>query len=334
MNGKGSILITSLWIMAILSLMAMGIGFRASLETRLNKYSMDRLRAGYFASAGVEKAKALLRGDTNEYDTLYECGTSLRAGETPEQIFNAEFDKWGGFSVYYTYQRTDGSGEAVRYGMTDEERKININMDIGTADGKNEFARMLKGLSPKVTDEIISNIIDWRDADSLGSAEEAYYGNLEYPYGCKNADFEFIEELLLVKGVTGALFDEIKDYITVFGSGKINVNTASEKVLNAVISAGFGAYETIAGVIVEARKGPDGKEGPGDGWADMQNCVDSLPLTNMDVNRLNELNSKGRFTFKSENFRIISHGSVRRVKKTITCVVKKEGGELLYYHRE
>ena len=66
MTNKGSILITTLWIMAILALLAMGIGFRASLEVRLSKYNMDKLQARYLAKAGIEKAKEYLSQDINE----------------------------------------------------------------------------------------------------------------------------------------------------------------------------------------------------------------------------------------------------------------------------
>ena len=113
-SNKGSILITTLWIIAILSLLAMGIGFRSSLEVRLSKYNMDKLQAQYLAKAGIEKARERLLNDGHpDYDTLYECGISLEDEETPESIFGAQSNKLGdgSFSV----------GSDAGYGMIDED---------------------------------------------------------------------------------------------------------------------------------------------------------------------------------------------------------------------
>ncbi|MEK7731034.1 MAG: hypothetical protein AAB363_04180, partial [Planctomycetota bacterium] len=61
---------------------------------------------------------------------------------------------------------------------------------------------------------IVDAIVDWRDGDSkptgeAGDTEEAYYRSLDKPYRVKNGPFSTVEELLLVKGVTGqVLFGE------------------------------------------------------------------------------------------------------------------------------
>jgi type II secretory pathway component PulK len=81
------------------------------------------------------------------------------------------------------------------FGVVDESSKVNINT-AGTA--------MLSKL-PDMTDELAASIIDWRDADSTvttGGAENEYYLLLPEPYQCKNAPFESVEELLLVRGAS------------------------------------------------------------------------------------------------------------------------------------
>ena len=58
--------------------------------------------------------------------------------------------------------------------------------------------------------EIVAAILDWRDEDSVplseaGDTEGLYYEDLPRPYRVKNGPFESVEELLLVKGVTGQI---------------------------------------------------------------------------------------------------------------------------------
>lgn len=341
-NNKSSILITSLWIMAILSLLGMGIGFRASLEVRLSKYNMDKLAARYLADAGIVKAQEFLLNDTNEYDTLYECGISLKTEETLKDIFGTEFNKLGSgsFSVYYAQEKGYGQDSYLRYGMMDEERKMNINIAKFSPGNINEFKRILGGLSSGLTIEIINAMIDWQDIDSTslpGGAEDNYYELLEHPYECKDSDFELIEELVFVKDVTPELFKEIKDYVTVYGDGKININTASRKVLNAVIVTG-GRYYDLVDAIIRHRQGEDGIEGTRDDkiLTKREDILSVAGENNDWKTRLSSLTNY--FAFKSGNFRIISHAEADRTKKVITCIVSKGAGseetELQYYHEE
>ena len=57
---------------------------------------------------------------------------------------------------------------------------------------------------------IVDAILDWRDSDEdprgdEGDTEGEYYLQLDRPYRVKNGPFDTVEELLLVKGVTGNL---------------------------------------------------------------------------------------------------------------------------------
>jgi general secretion pathway protein K len=65
----------------------------------------------------------------------------------------------------------------------------------------------------------VDSILDWRDEDSLhraNGAEDDYYRSLPEPYEAKDDDFESVEELLLVKGVTPEMFHGgLKDIVTV-----------------------------------------------------------------------------------------------------------------------
>lgn len=83
----------------------------------------------------------------------------------------------------------------LKFGLIDESSKLNLN--TATYD-------MLIKL-PNMTAEFAASIVDWRDSDSditPSGAENDYYMTLRPAYYCKDAPFETLEELLLVRGAT------------------------------------------------------------------------------------------------------------------------------------
>lgn len=310
LNKNGTILIASLWILAILSILAIGIAFRISLEMRLNRYYIDRLKALYLAKAGFVKAQELLSKDKNIYDSIYECGVALSGETNPEDIFmNIKLGE-GAFSIVY-------KEEGLNYpGISDEERRVNINT------ASKEVLEKLPG----ITAEAASSIIDWRDKDDTtlpNGAENSYYQTLEHPYICKNGDFSAQEELLLVKGVNLSIFDSIKDYITVYGDGKFNVNTAPRPVLIA-----FGMTDALADRIIEFRNGPDGRSGTKDDNIFLDTDIE-LALPGLSLEEAAIIgNLKNSFTIKSNYFKIESTGTTlkSKVERKAACIVKRDSG--------
>lgn len=99
---------------------------------------------------------------------------------------------------YFWILRPDGTDETkYAFGLQDEASKLNLN--TATYD-------QLLAL-PNMTTDLAASIVDWRDADdniaNQGGAESEYYQQLQPDsYYCKNAPFETLEEILLVKGAT------------------------------------------------------------------------------------------------------------------------------------
>jgi type II secretory pathway component PulK len=134
----------------------------------------------------------------------------------------------------------------VSYRLTDESARLNLNRM-----NRDELDRLLQGAGVEKTDRdvIIDSVQDWRDPNEehrLNGAESDYYLALPVPYRSKNADFDSVDELLQVRGVTRELLygqpgnPGLVEYLTVAGTGAINVNTASPEVLRA---RGFAAAE-------------------------------------------------------------------------------------------
>lgn len=67
------------------------------------------------------------------------------------------------------------------------------------------------------------------------------------------------EELLLLEGMNQGIYNQIKDLITVYGSGTVNINTATEQTFFAL-----GLDNDLVTKIRMFRAGPDGQEGTPD----------------------------------------------------------------------
>lgn len=303
-NNRGSILIIVLWTLFLLTTFAVELGVivrqKMTLMNRLD--TQDKLL--FIAEAGVKKAIAELRKDDSmpEADALSEPW-----GNNDVNFRDIQVDG-GAFNVYYE----EKTWRAVqrRFGVADEESKVNVN----TADVET-LTRLLQKASGLSEDEALPlayALIDWRDADSYYQhpqygAEDEDYKDLESPYEAKDENFELLDELLLVKGMTPEIYEELRRWITVHGGGKININTVPVVVLE---SLGLGAE--LAEQVAVFRAGTDGVEGTADDniFMDPGEVVSKLTqaaqLPAQDAQALAGLIDRGFFIVKSEYFRIQS----------------------------
>jgi general secretion pathway protein K len=159
------------------------------------------------------------------------------------------------------YEMDTGRGKAT-IRIIEESGKIDINM-LNDASGiilKNLL--LLRGVAEGEADTIVDSLLDWRDssdsdAHRMHGAESDYYATLPVPYAAKNANFDTVEELLLVKGMTAdILFGNrerkgIAHLLTVHAhTDKININAAPRDVLAALPGIG----EELADTIVSERQ--------------------------------------------------------------------------------
>ncbi len=161
--------------------------------------------------------------------------------------------------------------------VVDEDSKLNVNVGArGDIISRTRLAQQLLGLmgppqySPLFEGEdldgqlsdrqtICREIIDWTDSDTdlepcdpsaaapSSGVEDNFYQTIGLPYFRKNAAFDSLDELRLVRGVGDAFWatfvdpdprDPKKRVVTVWGQGKINVNTANAQTLLALVCAG------------------------------------------------------------------------------------------------
>jgi len=169
----------------------------------------------------------------------------------------------------------------MRTSIADEFGKINLNALLLYENGElthnepviNALREFFALRSDASEYDPVDAIIDWLDyddgdAEEPDGAESEYYLGLESPYACKNGPMTCIEELLLVKGITPELYfgdaekeqEPLSEYLTVHGDwqGRVNVNTAREEVIAAIIAGHTGNQDLAAAqqIYDEARIAP------------------------------------------------------------------------------
>ncbi len=331
-----SILILTLWMVSFLTIFVVGLGYKVSGQLRLASHMQDRLKMYYLAKAGIERATIRF-----VMDETPKC-TSLDEEWSNSEDFFKEAPLGDGY-VTVSYQlenEIDGkesTEDVVMYGLVDENSRININTTPLQI-----LKNMIESTDEAETEEVsdIANaILDWRDRDvilSPGGAENEYYEGLELPYSCKNDDFQVAEELLLVKGVTPDIFLKLSDIITVYGEGKVNINTADWRTFYAM-----GLSSDLAERIVQFRRGEDDIDGTEDD--NVFNTVAEIrnigSLFTEEAEEINSLVSSNALTVQSNIFRINSEGIIQKgdysIKRSVVSVVEivpNESPKTLYWH--
>jgi general secretion pathway protein K len=327
---QGSILIAVLWSLFFLSALAVALYAHIASQLNLVGRLRDRMYAYYVAEAGIKRAALEIRTDeTQNYDALHEPWS-----DNEEAFKEMPLGQEGFFSVQYEVPEAP-EDEKYRYGLMDEERRINVN----TASGE-ILKRLLEGTGEVASQEakdITDSMLDWIDEDDEpreNGAEEGYYANVQKAYSCPNVEFEALEELLFVKGMTAGIFDKVKGYLTVYGNGLINVNTAGKAVLRAM-----GMSEGLVEKILRFRRGSDDEEATRDDnvfeaaetAAGALNA--SVGLSQEELNELSGIVNAGLISVKSDYFRGESYGwrEGGDFTKRILFVVDRRG-QIKYWH--
>ena len=258
---EGAALLVSLWVLIILSLIVGSFAFEIQLEARLVSYKRKKFRAEIMALSGIEYAAAILDQQANARELEIEGMGEDRDGFMQSALYIKR-----GLSTTSSIELGDGSFSVT---LEPAEGGLNINM-LNRDDWLDIFE--LANISPTEWDTMIDCLEDWVDEGDLhqlngAESDDPFYEERGYPV--KNGPLDSIEELLLIKGWgedilygTGAheegdaIFG-IADLLTVWGDGKVNLNTASTDVLLSY--AEYEEWELAS--VQEARWGEDGEEG-------------------------------------------------------------------------
>ncbi len=206
-SSKGFALITVLWITAFLAVIAGSVSYQARASLGL----ASNVVASFKTKHAAEGALLLTVDKLIKRDELQ--GYVLK-----NPNFNYKLDNL-----------------TISVEVADESGKVDLN--LASVDLiKSLFVAV--GVNEKVSSSIADAIADWRDQDNLkraDGAEDQDYASNGLLYEAKDDEFDSIDELSLVLGVTPEIFNRVKPHITVYAQD-IGVNTtlASVVVKNAV----------------------------------------------------------------------------------------------------
>ena len=228
---SGVALITVILIISILVAAALELNRLSRADIYHAANISDGIKLTYIAKSGFYGAAALLINSSNDYETLR--------------------DDWAHAEVLSAQSKTLFTNGYFMVRIEDEKGKIPINKLVTggavNANIKDLLLLLLKqpefDLNERKAAEIVDAIIDWMDDNNEitgAGAESSYYASLAAPYAAKNAPLDCIEELLMIRGITSELFAGTREkpglgqYVTIYGTGAININTAPKMVLRAL----------------------------------------------------------------------------------------------------
>lgn len=276
---------------------------------------------GAIADSGVNIALALLEhdGEENEYDSFFDSWATL-----DQESFTGLFP-----SGSLRLQIVDLSGRLQINSLVRKNAEIPGSGGDNSENGIREILlRLLLSGDFFIEDEtearsIIDALVDWIDADDqeldLG-AESSFYQSLEKSYSCRNGPVRYIEELLLVKGISPALLfgsegkKGLADYLTVDGDdGKVNLSTAPLLLIKSMDSL---ISDDLLEKLDEYRRAKENEESlAGSAW---YKGIDGWPGDIV----INET----LLTSTSRYFKIIATGTVDSLSRRVVAIAERSSG--------
>ncbi len=259
---EGAALVVALWVLIILSLIVGSFAFEVNLESILVSHKRKKWKAEMLAHSGLEYGKAILDQQAQAKQLEIEDLDEDKDGFMQAALFAKR-----GLSNSSTIEFDDGGKFTVNIESAEAGRNINML-------NRQQWLEILEMANVPSTewDAMIYCLADWIDPNDnhgLNGAEsdDPFYEDAGYPV--KNGPLDSVEELLLIKNwgpdiLYGKPADDesdeifgIYDILTVWGDGKVNLNTASEDLLLS-----FAEYEDWElESVFEARMGEDMEDG-------------------------------------------------------------------------
>ncbi|HET6461864.1 MAG TPA: hypothetical protein VFG29_13880 [Syntrophales bacterium] len=223
---SGFALLVVLWVVVLLLTIALSLSVMARTEIFSTLTFKEQLENKYLAEAGLQRGII-------------------------ELFYRASNKNGQAFFVEEKIIRTDGTAYvgtlengSYKLSITDESGKININTLTDSSGIVLNNLLVNMGIEKEMADTIVDSILDWKSPTGLHrlhGADSDYYSSLPNPYRAKNANFDTLEELLLVKGVTpDILYGDgerpgLIRFLTIYGdANRININVAAPEVLRAI----------------------------------------------------------------------------------------------------
>ena len=331
----------------VLTIMAAAFAFSMKVETRLAANANNDEQMIWLGRAGMERACWILAMEANQpFDALNQiwAGGPGAGPETNSPLMGISLN---GYAV--GLPELGSSVGTVDLKIVDLERRINVNSAPPQL-----LQQVLTSMGVDASDisGVSDSISDWIDADDAthpAGAESDYYQGLNPPYNAKNAPLDDLSELLLVKGVTPAMYfgasatnvqesafqrqklgfgnapgQDVQyafgftNIFTPFSSGKININTVGLDVLQLIP----GMDTDSAQNLLKYRAGPDGADGTED---DLVSANPGQLLTAAGVNPQIIAQAGNFFTTRSTTFEVHVTAHIGDQSREFTGIIFRNG---------
>ena len=228
-RGRGSLLVITLWVVAILAVLAVAIGRYMSLEVKIAHHRMVREQARTLARSGIYLAmQRLTQDETMAYDGLDDHWASF-AGEHA-----ADPSTW---VLQIEHHPEDAPVQQVTIRIVDEERKLPLNGLLS------QPAFLTAAQTLFHSPELAAQIIDATDLDEvqyLNSSMPESDEHRQPPYVPKNAILFRPEELRELPGLAALPIGELQHVMALTSvyqpavGATLNLNTVPIELLSAM----------------------------------------------------------------------------------------------------
>jgi general secretion pathway protein K len=209
---RGVALILVLWMLTLLTVMANGFVYATRAELDLGASRLALARAEAAADGAIQRA-------------LYEM---IQPPTDAAAVWKTD-----GRPYRVVWPDTE-----VEVAILEESARIDLN---AASDTLLRGLLLSVGVDAESAESLVDAIVDWRDADDLvrpRGAEQAAYVAAGMDHVPSNGNFQTVDELRLVLGMTPELYKRIADALTVYsGQSGINGVVAPRQVLLALPGA-------------------------------------------------------------------------------------------------
>jgi general secretion pathway protein K len=355
---RGIALIIVMIVIVVFAILAAGLAYSMKVETKLARNSSWDTELEWLGRSGIELAKYVL-SQSGQGGQQYDALNQKWAGGTGETN-----DALAAISL------TDNQLGHGRFSVKiiDADRKFNINLAVQQPDVLNQ-GLILMGIEATESPHLVAAIQDWIDRDDNVTAggqdtESSFYRTLRPPYEAKNGPIDDLTELMMIKGVTPAMYfgsggggtpgfrggirvlnqrrgagqagEEpsypvgFVDLFTAISGRHININTASATVMQLIPDVDGN----MAQAIIQARNGPDGAEGNEDDmpFRSVGELAGVPGMTPQVVQMFSRV-----FATRSSTFEVQVEASIDQYKRTYHAVLRRVAANqilLLYMYWE
>lgn len=229
---QGFALLAVMLVLSLLGVIGAEFAFSMRLEASMVRAYKDGVAGGHLAEAAVHQAIREVLADAQiqalDEDGVLRLYRTAIGSPAPTKVPPLPREKVPLAPGEFSYR------------ITDEEARVNLN-----APNPDRFERLLValGVERRAREIIADSLQDWRDPNEehrINGAESDHYLKLPVPYRSRNGNLLDAAELLQIRGVTSEIYwgkpdkPGLAEYVTTFGRGVINMNTAPAPVLKAL----------------------------------------------------------------------------------------------------